>query len=95
MRAAFQYSFSHAGMRGLFCQDLTTTLPGLLRCSRLFCGYSGERAALEILVFTVLSEIREIVSMSLSFVVEAVMMLPSRRETIYTGPLPSRIQMSL
>jgi hypothetical protein len=33
--------------------------------------------------------------MSLSFVVEAVKMLPSRRETIYTGHLPSRIQMSL
>ncbi len=46
---------------------------------------------MEIVLCTVLNEIREIMSMSLSFVVEAVMMLPSRRETIYTGCLPSTI----
>jgi hypothetical protein len=48
-----------------------TTLPRFLRCSRLFCGYSGERAGLEVVVCIVLSEIREIMSMSLSFLVEA------------------------
>jgi len=81
------------------CRDVRFILSGsdnnTARCSRLFYGYSSERAGLEVVVCIILSEIREIMSMSLSFVVEAVMMLPSRRETIYTGRLPSTNQMSL